>query len=313
VEFLFGQVSIDGNLIDYSGSCGNLLAGVGHFAIEEGFVKATDPLTAARIWQINTGKLIVAHVSTENGLPSVEGDYRVDGIANPGAEVKLEFFDPSGSRTGKLLPTSKVVDQLQIPGAGKVPVSLVDASNPIVFVLAETIGLKGTELGEEFSSEVGINNVLEQIRAHGAVAMGLAKSPEEATLHCPAIPKVAFVSPPKSYQTQSGEMIDEAAIDVVARIISMNTLHGAYTVTGAIGTAIAAMLPGTLVHQVARRIEHESPRIGHPSGIMKVGVCLTRANGNYRVTKAVVGRTARRLMEGWVRVPVSVFESHKTI
>jgi probable AcnD-accessory protein PrpF len=312
VDYLFGQVGIERNFVDFSGSCGNLAAAVGHFAIEEGFVRATDPLTLVRIWQVNTSKRIVAYVPTENGLPLVEGDYRIDGVPNSGAEIRLEFFDPGGSCTGKLLPTGNVVDELQIPGIGKVSVSLVDASNPVVFVLAQTLGLRGTELGEEVNSDLEILDRLEQIRAHGAVVMGLAGSPEEATLNCPAIPKVAFIAPPQTYQNLTGEVIDGAEIDLVARIISMNKLHGAYTVTGAIGTAVASMLPGTLVHRVARTIEDRSLRIGHSAGIMKVGVCFSQENGNWVATKGVVGRTARRMMEGWIRVPASVLECHAT-
>ncbi|HEY8486041.1 MAG TPA: 2-methylaconitate cis-trans isomerase PrpF [Limnochordales bacterium] len=308
VDYLFGQVSIDRPLIDYTGNCGNLSSAVGPFAIEEGMVKGTDPVTVVRIWQVNTQKLIVAHVPTRDGLPEVEGDYTIDGIPTPGAEIRLEFYEPGGSNTGKLLPTGRVVDELDIPGLGRVPVSMVDAANPAVFVPAEVLGLAGTELGDQVDGNPELLRRLELIRAHAAVAMGLARSPEEATRNRPATPKIAFVTRPQAYTTQKGSRVEEDQVDVVSRIMSMGKLHRAYAVTGAIATAMAAVLPGTVVNQLARLAVPEEVRIGHPAGVIKVGASVRQDNGQWTAVKAVVGRTARRLMEGWVRVPASVLQ-----
>ena len=306
VDYLFGQVSIDRPLIDYTGNCGNLSSAVGPFAIEEGMVKGTDPVTVVRIWQVNTQKLIVAHVPTRGGMPVVEGDYWIDGIPTPGAELRLEFYDPGGSNTGKLLPTGRMVDELDIPGLGRVPVSLVDAANPAVFVPAEVLGLEGTELGDRVDGDPELLRRLELIRAHAAVAMGLARTPEEATRSRPATPKIAFVAPPRRYVTQKGSTVEADQVDLVARIMSMGKLHRAYAVTGAVATAMAAVLPGTVVNRLARLAVPGEVRLGHPSGVIRVGAVVQQSHGEWTAVKAVVGRTARRLMEGWVRVPASV-------
>lgn len=315
VDYFFGQVDITRPLVDYSGSCGNLSAAVGPFAIEEGMVPATDPVTVVRIWQVNTNKRIIAYVPTLGSLPAVEGDFTIDGVPFPGARIRLEYLDPGGSCTGDFLPTGNPVDELDVPGVGRIEVTLVDATNPVVFVRAADIGLKGTELGDEIDGNAEVRNLLEAIRSRGAVLMGLAQSPEQATTQRPGTPKLIFVSPPVSYRTQSGGWVDGDSIHLVSRMMSMGTLHRTHAVTGGIATAAAALVPGTVVNSVAR-LDGTGPeqeiRLGHPSGILPVGARVTRHRDRWICEKGIAFRTARRLMEGAVCVPQSVFRSAQT-
>jgi 2-methylaconitate cis-trans-isomerase PrpF len=308
VDFFFGQVDIARPLVDYTGSCGNLSAAVGPFAIDEGFVGATDPLTRVRIWQVNTQKRIIAWIPTRDGIAEVEGDFSIDGVPSPGARIRLEYLDPGGSCTPDFLPTGHPVDEVEIPRVGRISVSLVDATNPVVFVRASDLGLSGTELGEEIDGNPEIRGAIEAIRAHGAVRMGLAASPEEATARRPGTPKVAFVSPPVTYRTRRGGMVGAEQITLVARIMSMGTLHRAYAITGGVATAAAALVEGSIVHGVAR-LESGAPEqeisVGHPSGILPVGARVSRRAGRWVCEKAVTYRTARRLMEGVVCIPAS--------
>jgi 2-methylaconitate isomerase len=309
VDYFFGQVDIKRALVDYTGSCGNLSAAVGPFAIEEGLVETSDPVTTVRIWQVNTGKRIVAHVPTAGGAPLVDGEFRIAGIPFPGAAITLEYLDPGGSCTAGLLPTGRVVDELEVEGLGRFDATLVDATNPVVFVRAADLGLTGTELGDAIDGAPDVRRLIESVRAQGSVLMGLASSAEEATANRPGTPKVAFVAPPASYRAQDGGTVDADEITLLARIMSMGMLHRSYAVTGGIATAAAAAIEGSVVQQVARRDPgsggHEI-RIGHPSGVLPVGAEVQRDDGAYRCLKGIAYRTARRLMEGAVCVPASV-------
>lgn len=308
VDYFFGQVDIKRPLVDYTGSCGNLAAAVGPFAMEEGFVAATDPVTIVRIWQVNTGKRIVAYVPTVGGSPKVEGEFTIDGVPFPGAMIRLEFLDPGGSCARGFLPTGNVMDELQIPGVGKIQVTLADAANPVVFFRAGDVGLRGVELGEEIDGNPEVLRVIELIRGHGAVAMGLASSPGEATERRPGTPKVAFVSPPADYRTSRGGCVDGGAISLVGRIMTMGTLHRTYAITGAIATAAAALVSGSVVNSVARLRSGEPEQdlwIGHPSGILPVGARVIQRPEGWVCEKGIAFRTARRLMEGHVCVPAS--------
>lgn len=303
VEYCFGQVSIDRPVIEYNGNCGNLSSAVGPFAIDEGLVKAVEPITHVRIFQKNTRKLIIAQVPVKNGCFDEQGDYSISGVPGTGSKITMRFADPGGSMTGKLLPTGRVQDTLTLSEYGRFHISIVDATNPLVFVQASEIGLSGTEI-DEFDTPA-VRSRLEAIRSHAAVMIGLAASPEEATQKTQAVPKMAVVSPPQSYPATNKEMIDGSAIDFTARIMSMGSLHRSYAVTGAICTVGAAMIPGTVVHDVLGADIMDKPliRLGHPGGIIEIGAVMEKSGVGFIYTEAIVGRTARRLMEGYVRVP----------
>jgi len=310
VDYFFGQVAIDRPLVDTTGSCGNLSAAVGPFAIEAGLVPATDPVTTVRIWQVNTRKRIVAHVPTAGGAPLAEGDHHIDGVPFPGSEVRLEYLDPGASCAAALLPTGRVRDRLDVPGIGAVDVTLVDASNPVVIVAAADVGMVGTELEDAVDGNAELLRRLEAIRAHGAVAMGLARTAAEATAHRPATPKMAVVAPPAAYRTNRGTAVAADDVDLVGRIMSMGRLHKTYAVTGAIATAVAALLPGSVAYEAARPAPsgYRDVRIGHPGGIIRIGAEVAGEAGGWRAVRAVATRTARRLMEGVVLVPSSVLD-----
>lgn len=304
VDYLFGAVAIDAPLIDYSGSCGNLIAAVGPFAIEEGLVAAREGVTTVRIWQTNSAKRIVAHVPVAGGEPLVEGDCRIDGVAFPGAEIRLEFLDPGGANGRALLPTGNAVDTLAVPGAGTVRATMIDAGNPTVFVRADAIGLDGTELPARVDADPALLERLEAIRAQAAVAMGLAPSAAAATRERPATPKIGFVAAPCAYAASTGARVPAEALDLVARIVSMGRLHHAFTGTGSIALAAAAALPGTIPAEVARPLAPGALlRIGHPSGRMEVGATVSQQAAGWTVEQALMRRTARRLMDGAVLVP----------
>ena len=308
VDYTFGQVAIDRPVIDWSGNCGNLTGAVGPFAISEGLVDAPREGTAVvRIWQANVGKRIVAHVPMKGGEVVEEGDFELDGVTFPSAEIRLEYLDlggGDGGEGGAMFPTGRVVDTLEVPGLGKVDATLIDAGNPTVFVEAAALGLEGTELQEAVNGDAAILARCEAVRAQGAVAMGLAESAEQATRSRPATPKIAFVSPPRSYRASSGRAVDAADIALTARIVSMGKLHHAMTGTGAVAIAAAGAIPGTIVRRVLRPgTDPALVRFGHASGTLAVGAEAAKRGGEWRVTRAVMSRSARRLMEGWVRVP----------
>lgn len=308
VDYLFGQVAIDAPLIDWSGNCGNLTTAVGPFAIEQGLVEvAADGVAPVRMWQANISKRIIAHVPMRGGEVEEDGDFELDGVAFPAAEIRLEFLDAGGVGDAPLLPTGNATDELDVPGVGRITATLINAGNPAVIVEASSLGLEGNEMQGDVNGDPALLARCEAIRAHGAVAMGLAKSAQEATKSRPATPRLAFVAPPRAYTASNGKPIRPADIDMLARFLSMGALHHALPGTGAVALAVAAALPGTLAHRVVgdKSASGRQVRLGHPSGTLPVGAEMIREGGLWRVTKAIVSRSARRLMVGEVLVPVA--------
>ena len=308
VDYLFGAVAIDAAVIDWSGNCGNLSAAVGPFAIAAGLVDAPREGSAiVRIWQANIGRRIVAHVPMKDGEVQESGDFQLDGVAFPGAEVRLEFIDPASDEGegagGPMFPSGRLVDVLDVERHGPVEATLINAGNPTVFIDAASLGLSGTELQGQVNTRPELLMLAEAIRARGAVAMGLAASPQDATQSRPATPKLAFVAAPRSYVASDGREVNARDIDLLARIFSMGQLHHAMTGTGAVAIAAAASIPGTLVHRIAPAAADGSVRFGHPSGRLAVGAQAAEEGGRWVVRKVTMSRSARRLMEGWVRVP----------
>jgi len=301
VDYLFGQVAIGQPLIDWSGNCGNLTAAVGPFAIDHGLVDAPkDGVATVHIWQENIGKEIIAHVPMKDGEVQELGDFVLDGVAFPASEIKLEFLDPGGE--GGVLPTGNPIDILHVPGIGEVEVTLINAGNPSVFISASSMGLTGTELQQDINGNPDLLARLEWIRAHGAVAMGVADNIEYAMAKRQHTPKIAFLAEPAGYTASSGKVVRREEIDLLARILSMGKLHHAMTGTGAVAMAAAAAIPGTIVSNILGRTVSEI-RIGHPSGIVRVGAAVERHHHSWMVKKVVMSRSARRLMEGFVLVP----------
>ena len=308
VVYNFAQVSIDRPIVDYKSNCGNISSAVGPFAVDEGLVKAVAPITRVRIHQVNTDKLITAEVPVKNGRFDEAGDYAIAGVPGTHAKITLRFADPGGALTGKLFPTGNRQDTISLPEYGEISVTIIDAANPVVMVRAEAIGLTGIEIDEVDASD-HIKQALEGIRCKAAVLTGLAASEEEATQRSQAVPKVAFVSAPRAYTTTGGETVAAADVDIVGRIMSMGTLHRSYAVSGGIATAGAATIPGTVAYDLlpAEARQHELLRIGHPGGIIDVGAVIEMDGDHCVYQEAVIGRTARRLMEGYVLVPESQF------
>jgi probable AcnD-accessory protein PrpF len=310
VDYLFGQVAIDQPVIDWSGNCGNLSTAVGPFAISTGLVSApADGSARVRIWQANIKKRIVAHVPMRGGEVQELGGFELDGVAFPAAEVRLEFLDPASdegdgeSADGAMFPTGNKLDVLDVPGLGKLEATFINAGNPTIFVEAARLGLTGTELQKDINGNAKVLALAEAVRSRGAVAMGLVKTPAEATATRQATPKLAFVAPPAGYTASDGKAVDAGSIDLLARIFSMGVLHHAVTGTGAVAIAAAAAIPGTLVHRVAPAGADGRVRFGHPSGVLAVGAEAREEAGAWTIRKVMMSRSARRLMEGWVRVP----------
>ena len=312
VEYLYGQVSIDKPFVDWSGNCGNLSTAAGAFAIHAGLVDPTripeNGTCVVRIWQANIHKTIIAHVPVSNGQVQETGDFELDGVTFPAAEIVLEFLDPSddGEEGGSMFPTGNLVDDLEVPGIGTFKVTMITAGIPTIFVNAEDIGYQGTELREAINGDPAQLARFEQIRIAGALRMGLIKTAEEAATR-QHTPKIAFVSPPKDYRTSSGKDVKAGEVDLLVRALSMGKLHHAMMGTCAVAIGTAAAVPGTLVNLAAGGGEREAVRFGHPSGTLRVGAEARQVEGQWAVTKAVMSRSARILMEGWVRVPGDSF------
>lgn len=311
VDYLFGQVSIDKPFIDWSGNCGNLTAAVGAFAISTGLIAPEripeNGHCVVRIWQANIEKTIIATVPITNGEVQETGDFELDGVTFPAAEVEVAFMDPAADDGTPMFPTGNLVDRLDVPGVGTFDATMISAGIPTVFVRAADVGYTGTELQSDINSDPEALARFEKIRAYGALAMGLIKdvSEAEARQHTP---KVAFVAAPASYQASSGKKIDAQDIDLLVRALSMGQLHHAMMGTAAVAIAAAACIPGTLVNEAAGGGERSSVRFGHPSGTLRVGSEAEQLEtGQWTVTKAVMSRSARVLMEGWVRVPEGSF------
>lgn len=308
VDYLYGQVSIDKAFVDWSGNCGNLSTAAGAFAIHAGLVDPSripaNGTCVVRIWQANIQKTIIAHVPVTDGQVQETGDFELDGVTFPAAEIVLEFLDPSddGEEGGSMFPTGNLVDELDVPGVGTFKATLITAGIPTVFVNAEDIGYTGTELREAINGDPEALARFEKIRVAGALRMGLIKAPEEA-LTRQHTPKVAFVAPPRDYQASSGKTVKADEIDLLVRALSMGKLHHAMMGTAAVAIGTAAAIPGTLVNRAAGGDERTAVRFGHPSGTLRVGAEARQVDGQWQVTKAIMSRSARILMEGWVRVP----------
>jgi len=313
VDYLYGQVPMEGGFIDWSGNCGNLSSAVGPFAIANGFVDPArvprDGTCTVRIWQANIGKTIVAHVPVTNGEVQETGDFELDGVTFPAAEIALEFLDPAdeGEDGGSMFPTGHVVEDLEVPGVGTFRATLINAGVSVVFVEAAALGLDGTELQPAINEDKALLAKLEAIRSAGAVRMGLIADAGEAARR-PLTPKVAFVAPPKDYVASSGKPVHAADIALLARAISMGKLHHAMMGTASVAIATAAAVPGTVVNAAAGGGTRDIVRFGHPSGTLRVGAEVKQVDGQWVATKATMSRSARVLMEGAVRVPANVLD-----
>ncbi len=312
VDYLFGQVSIDQPLVDWSGNCGNLSSAVGPCAIHMGLIDAArlpqDGTFPVRVWQANIGKTIVAHVPMARGQVQETGDFELDGVTFAAAEVALEFMDPAddGEEDSAMFPTGNVVDTLEVPGVGSFAATLINAGIPTIFLNAQELGYTGTELQRAINGDAAALARFEAIRAHGALRMGLIQQLSAAATR-QHTPKIAFVAPPASYIASSGKPIDAKDIDLLVRALSMGQLHHAMMGTAAVAIGTAAAIPGTLVNLAAGGGVRSSVRFGHPSGTLRVGAEAAQLNGQWKVTKALMSRSARILMEGWVRVPADSF------
>lgn len=313
VDYLFGQVAIDQPFVDWSGNCGNLTAAVGAFAISQGLVDADkipeNGLCTVRIWQKNIQKTIIAHVPITQGQVQETGDFELDGVTFPAAEVQIEFLDPAddGEEGGAMFPTGNVVDTFVVPDIGTFQATFINAGIPTIFLNADEIGYSGTELQDDINSNPEALARFEKIRAYGAKQMGLIDDVAEAAKR-QHTPKIAFVARPQSYTASSGKNIQVEDVDLLVRALSMGKLHHAMMGTAAVAIGTAAAVPGTLVNLAAGGGEREAVRFGHPSGTLRVGAQAVQENGQWQVKKAVMSRSARVLMEGWVRVPAEVLE-----
>ncbi|MET0980622.1 MAG: 2-methylaconitate cis-trans isomerase PrpF [Telluria sp.] len=313
VDYLFGQVSIDKPFVDWSGNCGNLSSAVGSFAINAGLLDPErvpgDGMAVVRIWQANIGKTIIAHVPVTGGEVQETGDFELDGVTFPAAEVQLEFMDPAADEEGaggSMFPTGNLVDELEVPGLGSIRATMINAGIPTIFVNAADIGYTGIELQEAINGDPRALALFETIRAHGALRMGLIQDLGQAASR-QHTPKVAFVASPLGYTSSSGKYVAADEIDLLVRALSMGKLHHAMMGTAAVAIGTAAAVPGTLVNLAAGGGQPGAVRFGHPSGTLRVGAEAVQANGEWSVTKAVMSRSARVLMEGWVRVPGDAF------
>ncbi|HCG8268970.1 TPA: 2-methylaconitate cis-trans isomerase PrpF [Vibrio parahaemolyticus] len=310
VDYLFGQVSIDKPFVDWSGNCGNLSAAVGPFAIHAGLIPQEripeNGIVTVRVWQVNISKTILVHVPIVNGFVQETGEFELDGVTFPAAEIQVDFVDPADGE-GSMFPTGNLVDDLVVPDVGTFNATFINAGIPTIFIDAESIGYQGTELQDQINNDDAALAMFESIRAHGALKMGLISELEEAQTR-QHTPKIAFVSKPKNYQSSSGKAVNESEIDVLVRALSMGKLHHAMMGTAAVAIASAACVPGTLVNLAAGGGEKESVTFGHPSGTLKVGAQAKQTEQGWVVQKAIMSRSARILMEGFVRVPSDVFE-----
>ncbi|MFT5210867.1 MAG: putative AcnD-accessory protein PrpF [Flavobacterium sp.] len=307
VDYLFGQVAIDKPFVDWSGNCGNLSAAVGSFAINSGLIDASkvpeEGIAIVRIWQENIGKTITAHIPVSKGEVQETGNFELDGVTFPAAEVQIDFLRPADDKGGSMFPSGNLVDILAVPGVGDIEVTMINAGIPTIFVNAAALNYSGTELQEDINGDAKALEIFENIRAHGALRMNLIQNLEEA-IGRQHTPKVAFVSPPSEYKASSGKKITEDKIDLNVRALSMGKLHHAMMGTAAVAIGTAAAIPGTLVNLAAGGGERKSVEFGHPSGTLRVGAEARYEGDEWTVDKVTMSRSARILMEGWVRVPV---------
>jgi 2-methylaconitate cis-trans-isomerase PrpF len=310
VDYTFGQVAIDRAFIDYNNNCGNISAGVGPFAIDEGWVHVSEPITKVRIFNTNTQNIIEAEVPVKNGRALVAGDFRIPGVQGTGAKIVLNFLNSGGSKTGKLLPTGNKIDTIFMSDGSSLRISIVDAANPAIFVKAKDIGLTGKELPDEINQNSSILIKLEEIRSVAAEMLGFVSIRSEATVKSPTIPKVVYVAEAEDYLTTEGVAVKAERCSFLARTMSMQKMHKAYAVTGGICTSTAALIPGTVVNEVYQYVKNSSRKIhlGHPSGVMEFTVELEyKKGGAVRLIQAAVARTARRILDGFAYVPSKIY------
>jgi methylitaconate Delta-isomerase len=311
VDYTFAQVSIPNAFVDYAGNCGNISAGVGPFAVDEGLVEVVEPVTTVRIHQTNTHCMMVAEVPVRNGKARVGGDYHIDGVPGTGARIGIDFSDTAGAVTGRILPTGNAMDRIDVPGVGPIDVSIVDAATPCVFVRAADFGLKGTETPAQIDADRDLNDRIERVRGAVTVIMGLVKKWEDAATQSPYLPFFVLVSPPADYITfNTGDLVRAGEVDFVARLLFMLKMHKAYAVTGLVCTGAAARIPGTIVFEAARPETRDRPlvRFGHPAGVIDADVRVEIQGESVKLVRALVGRTARRIMEGHILVPWSTYK-----
>ncbi|MCG6301005.1 2-methylaconitate cis-trans isomerase PrpF [Vibrio vulnificus] len=310
VDYLFGQVSIDKPFVDWSGNCGNLSAAVGPFAIHAGLIDEKripqNGVVTVKVWQANIGKTIEVHVPIQHGLVQETGEFSLDGVTFPAAEIQVDFVDPADGE-GSMFPTGNLMDDLVVPGVGTFNSTLINAGIPTIFLDAEALGYSGTELQEQINNDEQALAKFETIRAYGALKMGLISSIDEAESR-QHTPKVAFVAKPKSYQASSGKVVEAGDVELLVRALSMGKLHHAMMGTAAVAIGAAACVPGTLVNLAAGGGEKQAVTFGHPSGTLKVGAQAKATEQGWVVEKAIMSRSARILMEGFVRVPSDLFE-----
>ncbi len=304
VEYLVGQVIVGKSQVDYKSNCGNMTAAVGPFAVEEGMVEVTEPVTTVRMLNRNTDKYINVTVPCENGTFAQDGDCRIAGVDGTAAELKVNFLNPAGAKTGKLLPTGNALDIIEIPGFGNSEATILDVSNPMVLVRAEDIGMKGTELPKEVNQNTAVCELLEKIRGTAACKMGFAKDLEDAAANSPAVPKVGFFTKPVTFTDIAGNTVEEGSMDLCARVISVFQCHKACPLTSASSISVAAFLEGSLVWKVlgAPKAGRDTVRIGHPSGVMTMYPYIEKENGEVRLPSVAVQRTARRIMDGTIYI-----------
>ncbi|WP_316932490.1 2-methylaconitate cis-trans isomerase PrpF family protein [Corynebacterium poyangense] len=299
IDYTFAQVSVDKPLVSYKGNCGNISSAVGPFAIERRLVAIEEPVTTVRIYNTNTDKIIEAEVQTSGGHVKYDGDYEIGGVPGSGSPIKLKFVDPSGTISPRLLTTGNAVDEIQIPGMSSIRMSLVDAANPLVFVSSKDVGLKGTELPSEIDQNPEVLKKLETVRGMAAVRLGLIDDYQTSAWECPGLPKMTLVSPPQDYVTSNGRHVKAGEVDIVARMMSMQKAHPSYAMTGAMCTAAAAAVPGSIVAKAMRdSVNLKKIRIGHPGGILEVGVEYESGESEPNILGTFGYRTANLLLDG---------------
>lgn len=314
VDYTFAQVSITAAKVDYAGNCGNMSAGVGPFAIDQGLVDPVEPFTTIRIHQTNTRSIIIATVPVIHGKAAIAGDYHIDGVPGTGARIDLDFADAAGGVTGKLLPTGNVLDRLNVPGIGILDASIVDAGNPCVFVRASDLGIKGSETPAVIDGNLDLNDRLERIRGTVAAQLGFVERWSDAAQASPYVPFIVLVSPPTDYTDfVTGQTIRATQVDLVARLLFMLKMHKTYPVTGTVCTGVAAKIPGTLVHDLlsSESRTQSSVSIGHPAGIITIDTIVEKNDADFKLVRATLSRTARRIMEGYVFIPWSTWDETK--
>jgi hypothetical protein len=311
VTFRFGQVDVERPIVEFLGTCGNISSAIAPFAIDEGMVAAVEPVTTVRVLSVNTGQVYLSHVEVRDGRAETEGDYSIDGVPPPGSRIALEFLDPGGSAGRGLLPTGNVRDRLMLDDGRSIEVSIVDAANPMVFVRAADLGATATEAPAAIDEDRELHSMLESIRDHATVAMGLAGTIEEAHDRVRAIPKVVMVGPPQDYETSKGTTMRASEVDLVARMLSMSKAHRTMAGTAAMCTSVAAYIEGTVVHEVVGPEPARTGvvRIGHPAGMMDIGARVERRGGEWHAVSVLTYRTARRIMDGHVYVPSAYLDS----